>query len=125
MARITINLLASDAKSLSGIVRLSPDLMAKVRPTDTVFVFARAVDGSRLPLAIQRAKVSDLPLRFRLDDSSAMSPQTRLSGAANVRVEARVSRSGDATPAAGDPIGSSEPVTPGNTQVALTIDRVR
>ena len=106
-------------------MRLSPDLQAKVLPTDTVFVFARAVDGSRQPLAVQRAKVSDLPLRFRLDDSSAMSPQTKLSGAAQVRVEARVSRSGSATPSAGDPIGTSEPVTPGDARVALTIDRVR
>jgi cytochrome c-type biogenesis protein CcmH len=113
------------ARSLRGVVSLSPALLARVRPTDTVFVFARAIDGSRMPLAVQRARVADLPLRFQLDDSSAMSPQAKLSDAARVRVEARVSRSGEATPAAGDPIGTSEPVTPGDQRIALTIDRVR
>jgi cytochrome c-type biogenesis protein CcmH len=116
---------APTAKSLSGTVRLSPELQAKVRPTDIVFIFARALDGSRVPLAVQRAQVSDLPLHFKLDDSSAMSPQSKLSGAARVRVEARVSRDGSANPAAGDPIGTSGPVVPGDTRVALTIDRVR
>lgn len=114
-----------EPRSLGGIVRMSPELLARVRPTDTVFIFARGLDGSRMPLAVQRALVSDLPLRFKLDDSSAMSAQARLSGAAQVRVEARVSRDGSATPGAGDPIGTSEPVTPGDMRVALTIDRLR
>jgi cytochrome c-type biogenesis protein CcmH len=54
-----------------------------------------------------------------------MSPQNLLSAARQVRIEARVSRSGTATPAAGDLIGESEPVAPGETRVALTIDRAR
>ena len=65
-----------------------------------MFVFARAADGSRMPLAVQRARVADLPLQYRLDDSLAISPQARLSQAAEVRIEARVSRSGNATPGA-------------------------
>jgi cytochrome c-type biogenesis protein CcmH len=112
-------------KAVSGIVSLAPGLSAQVRPTDTVFVFARPLDGSRVPLAVQRARASELPLAFRLDDSMAMSPQNLLSAARQVRIEARVSRSGTATPAAGDLIGESEPVAPGETRVALTIDRAR
>ena len=88
-------------------------------------MFARATDGSRLPLAVQRARVADLPLSFRLDDSMAMSPAAKLSGAKAVRIEARVSRQGSATPAAGDLVGASEPVAPGTERLALTIDRVR
>jgi len=116
---------AVGGKAISGQVSLAPELQGRVRASDTVFVFARATDGARAPLAVQRARVADLPLRFFLDDTMAMSPQHKLSEAKQVRIEARVSRQGDATPAAGDLIGASEPVTPGTERVALTIDRVR
>jgi cytochrome c-type biogenesis protein CcmH len=116
---------AAAGKAVSGVVSLSPALSAQVRPTDTVFVFARATEGSRVPLAVQRARASELPLAFRLDDSMAMSPQNVLSAARQVRIEARVSRTGDATPAAGDLVGESAPVAPGDTRVALTLDRAR
>jgi len=116
---------ATSGKSVSGSVSLSPQLQGEVRPTDTVFVFARAMDGSRMPLAVQRARVADLPLKFKLDDSMAMSAQHRLSDVAEVRIEARVSRNGDATPAAGDLIALGEVVKTGNSRVLLQIDRVR
>ena len=111
--------------SVRGRVSLAPELAARTRPTDTVFVFARAADGPRMPLAIQRARVSDLPLTFALDDSMAVDPRFKLSGTPQLRIEARVSRSGDATPAPGDLIGSSEPIRLGAADVSLRIDRVR
>ena len=99
--------------------------MDAVKPTDTVFVFARPVDGGRMPLAVQRARVADLPLQFRLDDSLAISPQAKLSDASEVRIEARVSRTGNATPSAGDLFGVSATVkTSGTAPVALQIDQV-
>ncbi len=113
------------AEAISGTVTLAPQLLDAVRPGDTVFVFARAVDGGRMPLAVQRARVADLPLKFKLDDAMAMSPQSRISGAAAVRIEARVSRSGNATPESGDLHGSSAPVKPGASGVDLKIDQVR
>ncbi len=113
------------ATSVSGTVTLAPQLLDSVRPGDTVFVFARAVDGNRMPLAVQRARVADLPLKFKLDDSMAMSPQSRISDAGAVRIEARVSRSGNATPESGDPFGSSAPVKPGAKGVDLKIDQIR
>jgi cytochrome c-type biogenesis protein CcmH len=115
---------ANAGAAVSGSVTLAPALRGAVLPTDTVFVFARAADGSRMPLAVQRARVADLPLQYRLDDSLAISPQARLSQAAEVRIEARVSRSGNATPAPGDLFGVSGPVKTGATQVALQIDQV-
>jgi cytochrome c-type biogenesis protein CcmH len=114
-----------DGAAVAGIVSLAPALQANVKPDDTVFVFARPTDGSRMPLAVQRARVADLPLRFRLDDSMAMSPQAKISAAKEVRIEALVSRSGTANASSGDLMGASAPVAPGNLQVALTIDRVR
>jgi cytochrome c-type biogenesis protein CcmH len=116
---------SADARAVAGVVTLAPALKAQVRPDDTVFVFARPTDGSRMPLAVQRARAADLPLTFRLDDSLAMTPQARISNAKEVRVEALVSRRGVANAAPGDLIGSVGPIMPGNTRVALTIDTIR
>jgi len=116
---------AAAGASVSGSVSLAPALASKTLPTDTVFVFARAAEGPRMPLAVQRARVADLPLNFKLDDSMAVSPQFKLSSVSQVRIEARISRSGDATPAPGDLIAVGEVVKTGSSRVALQIDRVR
>lgn len=111
--------------TIRGRVSLAPALAKQVLPTDTVFVFARAAEGPRMPLAVQRARVSDLPLDFKLDDSLAVSPGFKLSGATEVRIEARISRSGSATPAPGDLIGVGPVVKPGARELAIQIDQTR
>ena len=113
----------ADAR-VSGTVDLSPGLKARAAPQDRVFVFARAVDGPRLPLALLTVQVKDLPLKFALDDSMAMSPDAKLSAFPNVIVGARISKSGNAPAASGDLEGLSPPVKLGATNVAITIDRV-
>lgn len=100
-------------KSVSGRVELSPALKAKANPDDVVFIFARAVDGPRMPLAAQRARAADLPLDFVLDDSQAVMPSANISSAEQVRVEVRISKSGTATPGKGDLTGKSAVVKPG------------
>jgi cytochrome c-type biogenesis protein CcmH len=110
--------------SLKGTVRLAPDMNAKVSPDDTVFVFARAAQGPPMPLAVKRARVRDLPLEFSLDDSLAMAPGLQLSGFPRVIVGARVSRSGSATPQAGDLQGLSKPVANDARGVSVVIDSV-
>jgi cytochrome c-type biogenesis protein CcmH len=115
---------AQTGASVSGTVTLSPSLAAKARPDDTVFVFARAAEGPRMPLAILRKQVKDLPLAFKLDDSMAMSPAAKLSTTARVIVGARISASGQATPQAGDLQGFSAPVAPGATGLAIQITDV-
>jgi cytochrome c-type biogenesis protein CcmH len=109
------------ATSVAGRVSLSAAARAAVGPDDTVFIFARAVTGSRMPLAIQRRKVSDLPLDFRLDDSMAMFPALRLSTVRQVVIGARVSKSGNATPQAGDWEVTSAPVAVGTQGLRLEI----
>ena len=91
---------------------------------DALFVYARAVSGSRMPLAVIRTKANALPQTFTLDDSMAMSPTARLSSAGDVIVEARVSKTGNATPGAGDLRGISKEVKPGGDEVSVVIDGV-
>lgn len=116
---------ATGDTSIRGQVSLAPALAAQALPTDTVFVFARAVEGPRMPLAVQRGKVSDLPLDFSLDDSLAVSPDFKISGFTEVRIEARISRSGNATPSPGDLIGTGPVVKPGARGLIVKIDQAR
>ena len=113
----------SEGRSVSGTVTLSPALAAKVKPDDSVFVFARPVDGSRMPVAVVRARVSELPLQFTLDDSRAMAPTAKISALSEVIVNARVSRSGNAIPSSGDLEGATEKVKVGTQGMSLIIDR--
>lgn len=111
-------------KSVSGRVELSPALKAKANPDDVVFIFARAVDGPRMPLAARRARAADLPLDFVLDDSQAVMPSANISSAEQVRIEVRVSKSGTATPGKGDLTGKSAVVKPGAKGLRIVIDQV-
>jgi cytochrome c-type biogenesis protein CcmH len=115
---------ATARTSVSGVVTLARALVDKASPEDTVFVFARAVEGPRMPLAILRKQVKDLPLKFTLDDSMAMSPAARLSSAQRVVVGARISKRGNATAQAGDLQGLSAPVAPGASGLAIEITQV-
>lgn len=106
-----------------GRVDISPALRARVADDDTVFVFARAVDGPRMPLAVLRKRVRDLPFEFSLDDSLAMQPRLKLSGFDRVVVGARVSRDGSVAQQSGEPRGEFGPVpTRGGAAVRLLID---
>lgn len=93
---------ASAATGIAIHVALDPALAAKAPRDGVVFVYANAVDGPTMPLAVARLKVSDLPADVRLDDAMAMTPQAKLSMFRRVTIGARVSASGDATPVAGD-----------------------
>ncbi len=109
---------------VSGEVQVTSVLAKRIRPGDTLFVFARAIDGARMPLAIVRAPATGLPFTFTLDDSSAMAPQLRISGFKQVIVGARISPSGDAAPRSGDLMGQIGPVDVGAGKLVLMIDSV-
>ena len=116
---------AANSAAITGTVSLAPALLARAAPTDTVFIFARAAQGPRMPLAIVKKQVSDLPFNFKLDDSTAMSPQMKLSNFADVVVGARISKSGQATPTSGDLTGQSAPLKSSSSAVSLVIDSVQ
>jgi cytochrome c-type biogenesis protein CcmH len=115
---------AATITTVGGTVNLSDAMKAKVAPTDTVFIFARAAEGSRMPLALTQVKVSELPAKFTLDDTMAMSKDMKLSSVPMIVVGARVSKSGRPMPSSGDLEGLSKPVAVGAKDVAVTIDRV-
>jgi cytochrome c-type biogenesis protein CcmH len=110
--------------AITGKVALDPALRDKLSADDTLYIFARAVDGPRMPLAVVRAKAAELPRAFRLDDSMAMTKDARLSTTPAVIVEARISKTGSATPTAGDLQGKSAPLKPGAEDVLIVINDV-
>jgi cytochrome c-type biogenesis protein CcmH len=112
------------AKSVSGSVSVAPEIAPRIGKGDTLFIFARAENGPRMPLAILRGPAQQLPTTFTLDDTQAMAPNMRLSSADAVRIEARVSRSGNAAPQPGDLVGTSAVVKPGARDVKVVIDKV-
>jgi cytochrome c-type biogenesis protein CcmH len=114
----------SAATSVSGRVELSPALKDKAKPDDVVFIFARAVDGPRMPLAAKRVRAADLPVDFMLDDSQAVMPGATISSAKQVRVEVRISKSGQAQAGKGDLTGKSAAVKPGAKGLRIVIDQV-
>jgi cytochrome c-type biogenesis protein CcmH len=112
----------STAAQVSGTVDIDPSLRAQAKDSDTVFIFAKAVQGPPMPLAVLRKQVKDLPVTFTLDDSMSMMPSAKLSGFAQVVVGARVSKSGDPMPQVGDLEGLSGTVKPGAKGVKIVIN---
>ncbi|MDQ7017433.1 MAG: c-type cytochrome biogenesis protein CcmI [Gammaproteobacteria bacterium] len=115
---------AADAINVS--IRLSPDLASRVSPEDALFIYAKALRGPPMPLAAVRKQVKDLPLQLTLNDAMAMMPQMKLSSFKQVKIGARISKSGNAIGQAGDLFGEVQPVTVGQSAtVNLMIQHIR
>jgi cytochrome c-type biogenesis protein CcmH len=113
-----------NSKAISGTVTISPKLVAKISPSATVFIFARATQGQPMPLAIVRTTVGNLPYTYHLDDSTALMPNNKLSLANEVVVVARASKAGDAKQQAGDLQGVSATLKPEGQNVDIEINQV-
>jgi len=112
---------ATSGLNVTGQVNLSAALKSKASPNDVVFIYATPANGDRMPLAIFKTTVSQLPFNFTLDDSTAMAPDRKLSAAGEVMVKVRVSKSGNAMPQSGDLSGSLGPVKVGAKGLKLEI----
>ncbi len=118
---------AAAAASLKVQVDISAELKARANASDAVFVYAKAMQGPPMPLAVRRLRVADLPVSLTLSDSDAMMPALKLSAFDQVVVGARVSPSGNPVAQAGDfyterdGISSADPPA----QITLVIDRVK
>lgn len=111
--------------SLEVNVSLDPTLQGKASPQNTVFIFAKAVNGPPMPLAVVRKTVSDLPLTVTLNDTQAMTPQLKLSSFDQVTVGARISSTGNAITQPGDLQGESSPIPTSTSEtVDITINKI-
>jgi len=99
--------MADKSKSIIVDISLSPDFANETDPEDSLFIYAKAVDGPPMPLAVVREKVKNLPLQVTLDDSSAMLPGVKLSDFKQIKISARISKSGDPISQPGDLIGET------------------
>jgi cytochrome c-type biogenesis protein CcmH len=106
-------------------VTLAEALQEQVKPGDTLFVYARATQGSPMPLAIVKKSASELPITVVLDDSMAMTPSMKLSSFKEVMILARVSSSGSAMLQSGDLQGKVSPVILGKQdKIVIMIDQI-
>ncbi len=87
---------------IQGEVRVSPEVQSQIGAGATVFVYALAEDGSRRPVAIWRGTAAAWPVRFALSDSMGMGAPPLLSSLAQVRLVARISKTGSAQKQEGD-----------------------
>jgi len=118
---------ANAAATVSGLVTLAPEIAANMAAGDTLFIFARAKEGPRMPLAVMRIpapKAGEFPKVFELTDAMAMAPGMNLSSFPEVVIEARISKSGNAQLQPGDLSGISDAIKPGTRNVKVTISKV-
>jgi cytochrome c-type biogenesis protein CcmH len=99
-------------------VEIDPQLKANLPANTTVFIYAQAVNGPKMPLAIVRKQLNELPVKVILNDSVAMQGTSKLGDHQQLRILARASQSGQAMSQPGDLIGSVEIKQPFDKQVA-------
>ena len=105
---------ARETAEVSGTVSIDRILAGRVPRGATLFIYAKAADSPGPPLAVLRQTAGTWPVSFTLNDTLAMIPTRKLSQFDKVIVEARVSRSGQATPASGDFYVTSAVFKPGD-----------
>ena len=90
-----------------------------------VFVFARAVNGPPMPLAVKRMTREALPALIVLDESMAMMPGMGMANFDQVQVVARISSSGIANVSPDDyeALSSSIDLTKKNPVITLRIEK--
>ncbi len=106
-----------NAADVKVLVELDPSLQGMASPNDTLFIFAKALSGPPLPLAVSRKTVADLPILVNLNDEMAMGPMAKISSVSEVSVVARITKGGQPTAKAGDFEGAVSPVVVGSNEV--------
>jgi len=115
----------TSAVAVRGEIVLSNALRTKVPAGLTLYILAKSVDSPGAPVAVLRTTTGSWPVKFELNDTFAMFPERKLSTAGKVTVEARISKSGQATPQTGDLEGVTEPLNAAEGKlVRIVIERV-
>ncbi len=116
---------AATGPTLEVRIELAPALATQLADTDTLFVFARTPDGAGLPVAVKRLPAKDFPITLDLSDADGLMPAQKLSMQTQVRLMARISKSGDAAAAAGDLEAEPQVIeVRDGAKITLSIDRV-
>ena len=120
---------AAARQSIHINIELSDEFAARVKPGQSLFVFAREADGAGPPVAVKRLQVGVFPLQVTLSDADVMMPGRKLSDVSRLRLVARISQSGNAIQAPGDLYGelypdSIESLESGAAKFNLRIDSV-
>ena len=117
----------SGGRVLNLSISLSDNIRQLAAPGDSVFVYAKAMDGPPMPLAVKRLSVRDLPAQVSLSNDDAMLPNMNLSAFARVIVGARVSKSGNPVAQPGDLFVEYEGVDSSNfpSKIDLSIDKIK
>lgn len=125
LAKVKSETKITDNKGIRVSVMLDKKFESEASPEDVVFIYAQPAQGGKMPLAVVKKQVKDLPLEITLDDSMAMMPAMTISSVANVQLSARISRSGNAIAQAGEPIGKKQVSTAiDNGVISLVIDDI-
>jgi len=115
---------AVSGRNINGTVEVNPEFKSRIKPDYIVMVIARA-PGVRMPVAIMRGKVADLPLRFVLNDALAMTPDALISNLSEATIEVRISKSGQAKAEPGDLYSEIQTVKVGTNNLKVVVDHVR
>mgnify|MGYP003705865869 FL=1 len=98
---------AALARVLYVQVTVAQELAKNYQDSDTVFIYARAKNGPKMPLSLVRVPLSALPIKVELTEATSMLPNMNLRSFEQVEVLARISPSGQAISQAGDLISAA------------------
>lgn len=117
---------AASSAEINVNVSIDPAFQNQVSPGDTLFIFAKAVNGPPMPLAAVKQTVASLPLSVTLNDAMAMMPQMKISSFEQVTISAVISKSGQPGARSGDLFVEVSPVSVGTAEtVELLINQVK
>jgi len=115
---------ASAPAQVNVNISVAPALKARVTSGAPLFVFAREPGAAGPPLAAKRLTTAAIGTQVSLSAADSMIPGHVLSSGQQVSITARVSFSGQPTPAAGDLYGEAAYKVGSGGELNLVIDRV-
>ena len=108
-----VNVAVARLPTIRGRLTIADSERGRLDPQDSIFIFAKSIDGAAMPVAVLRKVAADLPFDFELSDKQAMSAAAKLSSTAAVIITARVSKSGNALEAEPGLEAVSQPISVG------------
>ncbi|AUL73353.1 c-type cytochrome biogenesis protein CcmI [Pseudoalteromonas sp. 13-15] len=95
------------ANSIAVTVNVASELINKLPEKGTLFVFAKAANGSPMPIAAVKLTSYSFPVTVELNDSTAMVEGMNLSSAEDIIISARISLDDSVMPSSGELEGHS------------------